>query len=107
MSAALKPFDAAAYLDDAQIAAEYLTACLEDDNADVFLSALADVAKARGMGRVAEAAGLGRESLYKALMPGSHPRHETIARVIRSLGLRLTIAPNHLPGHTDLSGNAV
>ena len=87
------PFDASDYLDDDELMAEYLAACLEDPNPDVFLSALADVAKAKGMAQIAKAAGLGRESLYKALAPGAHPRHETIRKVVAALGLKITIAP--------------
>ena len=87
----LAPFDASDYLDDEEVMAEYLAACLEDPNPDVFLSALADVAKAKGMAHVAKAAGLGRESLYKALAPGAHPRHETIRKVVDALGLKMTI----------------
>ena len=62
-------FDPSAFLDDDQVVAEYLTAALEDDTPDVFLAALGHVAKARGMSAIAERAGLGRESLYKALAP--------------------------------------
>lgn len=49
--------------------AEYLSAALGDENPDVFLAAVADVAKARGMTAIANSTGLGRESLYKALTP--------------------------------------
>ena len=73
--------------------AEYLAACLEDENADVVLSALADATKAKGISHVARNSGLGRESLYKALVPGAHPRHETIRKDVESLGLKITIAP--------------
>lgn len=86
-------FDATAYLDSDETIAEYLTAALEDDNPDVFLAALADVAKARGMSAVARDAGLGRESLYKALAPGAKPRYDTILKVLHSLGVKLTISP--------------
>lgn len=89
----IAPFDASAYLDDPEVMAEYLAACLEDENPDVFLSALADVAKARGMTEIARAAGLGRESLYKALAPGAHPRHETIRRVVGALGFKMSVVP--------------
>ncbi len=88
----IAPFDAADYLDSEEMMAEYLAACLEDPNPDVFIAALADVAKAKGMAEVARASGLGRESLYKALATGAHPRHETIRKVVGALGLRLTIA---------------
>jgi probable addiction module antidote protein len=83
------PLDVSSYLTDAETVAEFLTAAAEDVNLDVFLRALAEVAKARGMAQVAREAGLGRESLYKALAPGSHPRFETINAVLRALGVRL------------------
>lgn len=89
----LAPFDASDYLDDEEVMAEYLAACLEDPNPDVFLAALADVAKAKGMAQVAKASGLGRESLYKALAPGAHPRHETIRKVVAALGMKITVSP--------------
>lgn len=67
------PFDTATYLDNDEVIAEYLSAAAEDPNPDVFLAALGDVAKARGMAQIAKAAGLGRESLYKALSRGMRP----------------------------------
>jgi probable addiction module antidote protein len=87
-------FDVADYLDDEETIAEYLTAAAEDPNQAVLLAALSDVAKARGMATVAKAAGLGRESLYKALAPGSHPRHETVNAVMRALGVRFAVVPD-------------
>ncbi len=75
--AKVKPFDTSAFLDDEEVVAEYLTAALEDANPDVFLAAVGQVAKARGMSVVAENTGLGRESLYKALTPGAKPRYDT------------------------------
>jgi probable addiction module antidote protein len=51
------PFDAADYLDDEETIAEYLTAALEDANPDVFLAAVRDVARARGMTQLAKDAG--------------------------------------------------
>jgi probable addiction module antidote protein len=89
----LSTFDVADYLDDEEVIAEYLAASLEDENPKVFIRALADVAKARGMSEVAEAAGLGRQSLYKALAGDVQPRHDTIRRVIDALGMRLTVTP--------------
>jgi len=87
-----KVFDASDYLTSEAIVSEYLTACAEDPNPEVFIGALANVAKARGMAKVAKDAGLGRESLYKALKEGSHPRHETIMAVLRALNVKLTFA---------------
>jgi probable addiction module antidote protein len=83
------PLDVSSYLTDEETIAEFLTAAAEDENPDVLLRALAEVAKARGMAQVARDAGLGRESLYKALAPGSHPRFETINAVLRAVGVRI------------------
>lgn len=89
----LKRFDAADYLDSEEMIAEYLSAAMEDENPDVFLSAVSDVAKARGMTAIANSTGLGRESLYKALTPGAKPRYETIVKVLHGLGVKLTVQP--------------
>ena len=87
----LKAFDTSAFLDDDEVIAEYLTAALEDPNPDVFLTAIGQVAKARGMGAIAEGAGLGRESLYKALTPGAKPRYDTVLKVLQSLGVKVSV----------------
>ena len=83
------PFDAADYLDNEKVIAEYLNAALEDENPDVFLIAVGDVAKARGMAQLAKDTGLGRESLYKALAPGAKPRYDTVLKLLRALGVEL------------------
>ena len=88
--AKLLPFDAARYLTDDAAIAEYITAVLETGDDDLLLLALGDVARARGMAQVAKDAGLGRESLYKALAPGAKPRFETILKVARALGVKLS-----------------
>jgi probable addiction module antidote protein len=89
----LLPFDAARYLNDDAAIAEYMTAVLETEDPDLLLLALSDVARARGMAQVAKDAGLGRESLYKALAPGAKPRFDTVIKVARALGVRLTAHP--------------
>ena len=86
----LLPFDAARYLTDDVAVAEYMTAVLETEDLDLLLLALGDVARARGMAQVAKDAGLGRESLYKALAPGAKPRFDTVLKVAKALGVRLT-----------------
>ena len=88
--AKLLPFDAARYLTNDAAVAEYMTAVLETDDPDLLLLALGDVARARGMAQVAKDAGLGRESLYKALAPGAKPRFDTVLKVARALGVRLS-----------------
>ncbi|WP_235896518.1 addiction module antidote protein [Oceanidesulfovibrio marinus] len=87
----LSTFDAAEYLDNDEVMAEYLTAAMKDPNPDVFLAALSDVARARGIAQLAKDTGLGRESLYKTLAPGAKPRFETIVKITRALGLPLAV----------------
>jgi probable addiction module antidote protein len=87
----LAPFDASDYLDSEEVIAEYLAVALEDPDPDAFLAAVSDVAKARGMTDVAAHAGLGRESLYKALRPGAQPRFDTVRRLLTALGVRLDV----------------
>lgn len=89
----LVAFDAARYLTDDAAIAEYMTAALEENDPDLLLLALADVARAKGMAQVAKDAGLGRESLYKALSPGAKPRLETVMKVARALGVKFTAQP--------------
>ncbi|MFZ2217335.1 MAG: addiction module antidote protein [Rhodoferax sp.] len=86
-------FDAARYLNDDEAIAEYMTAILEANDPDLLLLALSDVARAKGMAQVAKDAGLGRESLYKALAPGAKPRFETVMKVARALGVKFTVQP--------------
>lgn len=91
----LAPFDAADYLDDEETIAQYLTAALQDPNPDVFLTAVRDVARARGMSQLAKDAGLGRESLYKALTPGAKPRYDPVLKLLHALGVKLSANPVH------------
>jgi probable addiction module antidote protein len=77
---------------DAKFAVEYLRAALEDEGEPrVLLIALRHIAQARGIARVAKAAGIERESLYRALSARGNPRLSTLAAVTRAMGLRLTV----------------
>ena len=89
----LQAFDVADYLDNDEVIAEYLTAALEDANPDVFLMAVADVAKARGMSHVANETGVWQKSLYKAFAPGAKPRYDTVLKVLNAVGIQLQATP--------------
>lgn len=86
-------WDAADYLHTDTDMAAYLAAALEDGDAAVVAAVLGDIARTKGMTQVARSAGLGRESLYKALSAEGNPEFSTILRVVRALGLRLEVAP--------------
>jgi len=79
---------------DRAFAAEYLKAALEDvDEPRVLLIALRHLAQARGIAKVAKAAGIERESLYRALSARGNPRLSTLVAVTRAIGLKLTVEP--------------
>ncbi|WP_425493812.1 addiction module antidote protein [Dyella silvatica] len=101
-------FDPAEYLDSDEAIAAYINEVMAENDSDLFLSALNDIARARGMTQVAEASGLGRESLYKALKPGAKPGFTTVDKVMRALGLRMTATPlqQHKPAKPAKPGKA-
>jgi probable addiction module antidote protein len=76
-----------------EFAAEYLRAALEDeDEPRVLLVALRRVADARGgIAKIAKAAGVERESLYRALSAQGNPRLSTLFAVTKAMGLKLTV----------------
>lgn len=76
-----------------KFAAEYLRAALEDsDEPRVLLIALRHIAEARGgIAKVAKAAGVERESLYRALSARGNPRLSTLVAVTKAMGLSLTV----------------
>ena len=85
-------WDSAAYLKTDEDIANYLEAVFEDGDPALVAAALGDVARAKGMTQIAQAAGLGRESLYKALSPEGNPEFATVLKVMHALGLKLKVA---------------
>ncbi len=94
----LPDFDMAQYLKTQADIVEYLRQVMEEagDSAEL-ASALGHIAKARGMTEIAKASGIQREALYKALRPHSQPRFETIQRVCKALGVKLTVEVDKAP----------
>ena len=77
---------------DPDFAAEYLKAALDDeDEPRVLLIALRQLARARGIAKIAKAAGVERESLYRVLSARGNPRLSTLVAVTKAIGLRITV----------------
>ena len=89
------PFDPADYLIGEEDVAGFLSESISDGRMDEILHSFFTACRARGIGKMARASGLGRESLYKALAPNAHPRFETILKLVRAFGLmfELKVAP--------------
>ena len=86
-------FDVQDYLKTPEERAAYLEAILEDGDTDLIASGLGDIARAVGASELARQTGLSREAIYKGLVPGGNPTLDTLARITKALGLRLTVAP--------------
>lgn len=86
-----RPFDMANYLSDEADVAEYMRQVMEDGVPALLGAALGDVARARGMSKLAKDTGLSRESLYKSLSGERAPSTDTLFKVTKALGLKLTI----------------
>ena len=87
----LTTWDSASHLKTEKEIAAYFDACLEEasDDPAFITKALGNIAKARGMSKVARSAGISREGLYKALSAEGNPEFSTILKVMHALGLRL------------------
>ena len=86
-------WDAADHLESRSDIAAYLGAALEDGDPALVAAALGDIARAKGMTEIAREAGVGRESLYKALSADGNPELGTVLRVVKALGLKLRATP--------------
>jgi probable addiction module antidote protein len=86
-------FDAADYLKTEEDMALYLEACIEEagDDAGFIIEALGTLARAHGMSKLAKDVSLTREGLYKSLSKSGKPSFETFLKVIRALGMKLTV----------------
>jgi probable addiction module antidote protein len=92
-----RPYDAAEFLNTPERIAAYLEEAFESGELDLILTALRNVARARGMTVLAKETGLARESLYRALDKGGNPEFATVMRVTKAfgLGLHVTARPDN------------
>ena len=76
---------------DPKLSVEYLNAAAEESDPRVYLAALRTVAEAQGMAKLAHAAGVPRESLYRALSEEGNPRFDTLYNILRAAGFTLAV----------------
>jgi len=82
--------DLLARLKDPDYAAAYLNAAIEEER-DVFLLAMRNVAEAQGMAALAKKAHVNRESMYRTLSPKGNPQLSTLEAVLAAFGLQLAV----------------
>ena len=89
----IEPWDAAEYLTTKQDVIAYLDAALAENDPQLVTAALGDIARSKGMAKVAADSGLGRESLYKSMSESGNPEFATVLKVMSALGVRLQAIP--------------
>jgi probable addiction module antidote protein len=83
-------FDPADFLDTKESQIELLADAIETGDSRYIANALGTIARARGMARVAQEAGITRQALYRSLSEKGDPRLTTLLGVAKSLGLKLS-----------------
>lgn len=86
-------FDVLDYLKDEESIAAYLEAALEENDPRVFLMAIGDIAKARGVNEIAKKTGVNRENFYRSFSGKQSPRFDTVYSALDTLGLKITLTP--------------
>jgi probable addiction module antidote protein len=86
-------WDVTEFLDSEERIAMFLEAAFEQDDPALITAALGDVARARGMTQMAKETGIAREALYRALSKEGHPEFNTVVKVMKAFGLRLSAVP--------------
>ncbi|MGK9339897.1 addiction module antidote protein [Sinorhizobium meliloti] len=99
MAVKTKAWDTSEHLDSEEMIFAYMNEALQDGDPALFAAALGDVARARGMTHIARAAGVSRESLYKALSAEGHPEFATIMKVLKAMKLRITVSADTTDGN--------
>lgn len=97
-------YEASRFLDSPEVISAYLAQSMQSHDPQILMKALAEVAKAQGVNKVAEAAGVNRESLYKTLKGGSKTRYETVQKLMLALGVELTVQPIAAPAAKKTAG---
>jgi probable addiction module antidote protein len=87
-----RKWDLAEHIKTEEDVVAYLDAALDDGDPELVTAVLGDIARSKGMAKIAKKTGLGRESLYKALSKNGNPKLETFLKVVQALGLKLKVA---------------
>ena len=91
--AKVSDLDIAELLDSEEVVKLFLEEALNENDPVLWQRCLGHAARSAGMAKIAEKSGLNRESLYKALKEEVHPRFDTVMRILKAMGLKLTITP--------------
>lgn len=89
----IKDWNVLDFLDSEEAIAAYLQAAASENDPASIVSAIGDIARARGINKMAVAMGVNRESLYKSLSGKRKPAFDTVYNAIDKLGLEIKFVP--------------
>lgn len=89
----LPELDIAELLDSEEVMAGYLSEIMATGDSELIMSALGDIARAKGMSAIARETGLNRESLYRTFRPGTEPKFGTVLKILAALNLSIKATP--------------
>ena len=78
-------------LQDPGYASDYLNEALKEDSQEVFMLALRDVTRAKGIAKTASESNLNRETMYRMLSEKGNPNLSSLNKLLDTLGLTLSI----------------
>jgi len=84
-------WDPAEHINSQEAVMAYLEAALEENDTELLLAVIGDIARSKGMGQIAKNLNLARESLYRSLSSGGNPSFSTVVKVLDALGYQLSI----------------
>ncbi|MBF0259066.1 MAG: putative addiction module antidote protein [Desulfamplus sp.] len=93
MTITTREWDTSEYLDTPEVIHEYLKAAIEEGDIELMITAIGNVAKAKGMTEIAKQTNMNRQNLYKAFSPNGSPKFETVVKVLHAFNFKLTVEP--------------
>jgi probable addiction module antidote protein len=84
-------YDTAEYIETKEDVIALLEVTLEENDPDFLLSVVGDIARSKGMTRIAKELNMSRKGLYKALAPDGNPSFKTVFKLLDLLGLRIKV----------------
>ena len=84
-------YDPADFINSKEDVIASLEVALEEDDTDLLLEVIGDIARSKGMAKIAKELNLDRKGLYKSLAPDGNPSFRTIFKLFDILGLRVRL----------------
>jgi len=84
-------WDPAKYINTKDDVIALLEVALEENDPDFLLSVFGDIARSKGMTKIAKELNLDCKGLYRALAPDGNPSFKTVFKLLDILGLRVRL----------------